>query len=317
MLDVVEREVSVPPPTSIAHGWTPELVAGMDWLRIVELSRAVAASAGCELGGSMVFKDGSVIFAMMENPGGGQRRRAMVKIAPWNSWGASPDSVRQFAKEVMLAKDARGILIAPGGFTPAARQTAEFFRIETVDAAGLAGTLLAMPKDHSDFYFTVGTAGDFRAPTCPICLKKLSPKVNDPVNPALHPDGDYLIRTSAIVGEQVNCNRLEIRPECQVLFLREVRAREVIVRGSASGDFVVDGPLTIEAGASLSGTVAARAIHVRDGADLNGRTRILDGNLEPMTIPLAQRWIWACNNPERQPGCEEIAFEPHHEQSVA
>ncbi len=40
-------------------GWSPELIASLDWARMSELARAMVAEAGCELVGSRVLPDGA------------------------------------------------------------------------------------------------------------------------------------------------------------------------------------------------------------------------------------------------------------------
>ena len=148
-------------------GWSPELIASLDWLRLAELARAIASNAGCELGGSRVFEDGSVLFAMFEEPKSAQPRRVLVKLLAWNDWCATPQMVETFAQDVRSTRDARGVLIAPGGFTPAASHAAAEHHIEPVDAARLCGTLKSMAEERSDFFHVITTAGDFSAPTCP------------------------------------------------------------------------------------------------------------------------------------------------------
>ena len=131
------------------HYWSPELVASLDWLRVAELARAIAARAGCELAGSRVGMNGSVLFAMLEEPRSPSPQRALVKLVAWNEWGAMPEHVEAFAAELRTAKDARGILIAPGGFTSAAMQRAAELRIEAVDAVSLCQVLTDMPAEQS------------------------------------------------------------------------------------------------------------------------------------------------------------------------
>jgi hypothetical protein len=83
---------------------------GLDWVRLAELARGLAAEAGCELAGSRNFADGSVMFAMIERPRSTTPQRALVKLAPWNQWGAPPETIEPFAKEVATARNTRGIL---------------------------------------------------------------------------------------------------------------------------------------------------------------------------------------------------------------
>lgn len=296
---------------AVASGaWTAELITSLDWLRLAELARAVASHAGCELGGSRVFDDGSVIFAMFEQPKSAWPRRALVKIVAWNEWGATPRTVEHFAREVRTARNARGILIAPGGFSSSARSAASEHQIEPVDAARLAATLNSLSEEHSDFFHAITTAGDFSAPSCPMCLKRMTRRQQDGFADVPPATSDYVFQASAIVAEPVICRRLEVLPDCEVQFLREVRAHDMIVHGHVRGDFVCEGLLTLDKGATLNGTVAARAMDVRDGGELLGKARIIEGELQPV-VPPKPRWFWVCENPVDRPQCKRIVFEPH------
>ncbi|HYF35654.1 MAG TPA: hypothetical protein VD994_10220, partial [Prosthecobacter sp.] len=56
-------------------GWSPELIASLDWLRVAELARAIAEYHGCELAQSCVLADGSLLFGMLEQPQSAQPQR--------------------------------------------------------------------------------------------------------------------------------------------------------------------------------------------------------------------------------------------------
>ncbi len=287
------------------EGWSPELIASLDWARLSELARAIATEAGCEMARSCVMPDGAVLFGMIEEPKSSKPRRAMVKIAPWNEWGATPETVQRFAQEVRTARDTRGVLIAPAGFSPAALRTAQELRIEAVDAAGLEAAVRALPGDKSDFLFVVTTAGDFSTPSCPVCAKKLRRIEQETLElPSRTIDMDGLI------ADFVVCDRLEVAAGCEVTFLQEVRARTITISGHASGDFVCEGPVMLEAGGTLSGTVAARSLVVRDGGELLGQFRILEGELGSFVKP-SVRWHWRCVGTEGKSGCAGVIFESH------
>ncbi len=294
----------------ISPGWSAELIAGLDWLRLAELARAIASNAGCELGGSRVFEDGSVIFAMVEQPRSQKPSRALVKIISWNEWSASPQAVESFVRELSTARNARGIFIAPGGFTNAALHAASEHGIETVDAARLAATLRSLPAEQSDFFHVITTAGDHASPSCPVCLGKLSRHRSSAAADLAAPASEYIFQASAIVAEPILCRRLEVRPDCEVQFLHEVRASEIVILGHVSGDFVCEGPLSLEDGATLTGTVAARAVNVHHGAELLGEARILEGELQPVMSarPLS---FWICENPLGKPACKTVMFDAH------
>ncbi|MFO1483293.1 MAG: polymer-forming cytoskeletal protein [Verrucomicrobiaceae bacterium] len=286
-------------------GWSPDLIASLDWVRLAELARAIAVEAGCELAGSRVMPDGAVHFGMIEQPKTAKPRRAMVKIAPWGEWGATPGTVERFAQEVRTARNTRGILIAPAGFSPAALRMAQELRIEAVDAVTLDATLRALPGDKSDFLFVLTTAGDFSTPSCPMCIRKLV-RVEQQV--ASLPS--RTIDTDGLIADYVVCDRLEVVSGCEATFLHEVKARSIVIAGHASGDFVCDGAVTLESGGTLSGTVAARSLVVRDGGELLGQFRILEGELGSFVKP-AVRWQWCCASADGRKGCAGVVFEPH------
>lgn len=293
--------------------WTPELIASLDWMRMAELVRALAAHGGCELARSMVLEDGSVAFAMIERPTTAHPQRALVKITSWNEWGATPANVMQFAREVLTANKTRGILIAPGGFTPAALLAAQEHRIETVDAAGLYQVLQSLPAERSDFFFTIATAGDRTTPTCPVCLQKLS-KVESVSRTEL-PES-RVFEESGLIADHVQANCVEVAAGTEVTFLHEVKAREIVIAGDATGDFVCEGPVTLLPGGTLNGSVAARSVNVRDGGELLGKFRILSGPPQSFITEI-RRWHWLCRSDRRKQECERVSFEPHGDHSSA
>jgi len=84
----------------------------------------------------------------------------------------------------------------------------------------------------------------------------------------------------------------------------------MLVRGHVSGDFICEGPVTLERGATLAGTVAARSVDVQDGAEILGQFRILDGITDALT-QLAPTWFWRCLNDSGKAQCRNVLFEPH------
>jgi hypothetical protein len=126
-------------PGADAAGWSVEAITALDWMRLAELARALAAEAGCELAGSRAMADGSVLFGMIEQPRSPKPQRALVKLAPWNEWGANTGTVERFAQEVATARDTRGILIAPAGFRTAAPDRGGGCGGAVSGATGLAG----------------------------------------------------------------------------------------------------------------------------------------------------------------------------------
>ncbi|MEQ1748532.1 MAG: polymer-forming cytoskeletal protein [Prosthecobacter sp.] len=293
--------------------WTPELIASLDWMRVAELVRAIAAHSGCELARSLVLEDGSVAFAMIENPTTAYPQRALVKIAAWNEWGANPTQVMNFAREVLTANKARGILIAPGGFTPAASLAAQEHRIETVDASALYAVMQNLSSERSDFFFTIATAGDCKTPTCPVCLQKLV-RVES-ISRAEIPES-RVFKESGLIADHVQANRVEVAARAEVTFLHEVKAREIFIAGDATGDFVCEGTVTLLPGGTLNGSVAARSVNVQEGGELLGKFRILSGAPQSFVTEI-RRWHWLCRSDRSKPECVRVSFEPHGDHSSA
>ncbi|GEP44842.1 bactofilin family protein [Brevifollis gellanilyticus] len=289
--------------------WTPELIASLDWMRVAELVRAIAAHGGCELARSIVLEDGSVMFAMMEQPMTAHPQRALVKISAWNEWGAMPEAVIHFAQEVRTAQNARGVLIAPGGFTPAALMAAQEYRIEAVDAATLHQVLLTLPSERSDFFFNIATSGDYTTPTCPVCLQKLS-KVESVTRTELPELRE--ICESGLVADHVHARRVVVPTGTEITFLHAVRAQEIQIAGDVTGDFICEGPVTLLPGGTLTGTVAARSVNVEDGGELRGKFRILQGPPESFVTEI-RRWQWSCRSVRTRPECQRVVFDPHGE----
>lgn len=287
--------------------WTPELIASLDWLRLTELARAIASEGGCELAGSRILPNGAAVFGMVERPGTAHPQRAIVRLSGWNEWGATPETIARFAQEIRTAQNARGILIAPAGFSPSALLSAQEHRIETVDATTLSHVLQSLPAERSRFFLSIATAGNATCPSCPVCLQKLK-RVD---NADEEPPEAHVITERGLCAEHVICEHLNIAAWADVEFLYPVQARSMRVAGRATGDFSCDGTITIEPGGMLDGRMAARAIQVDEGGELRGQFRILEGScLQPFATQ-PSRWHWRCQGPHSTPGCSGVRFDPH------
>jgi hypothetical protein len=181
-----------------------------------------------------------------------------------------------------------------------------------LDAEALAAALNALPGRHSKFFHDRTLAGTPFVPSCPVCLRPLSHSVESSLaadaSAPVRPDLSY--HRSDVVAERVVARRIEILRDCEVHFIREVRAHDVFVQGMAIGDFLCEGALVLDQGAVLCGNVAARSVVVRPGGELRGETRIL-----PTGTALAERspvaWLWGCANEPKREGCGEVGFVPH------
>lgn len=298
-------KVGAPPPP-----WSGDLIAALDWKRIAELARALSLTYGFELGSSTVGINGQTDFVITRGNLPSQAG-TLVRLTRWNQWMASGACLAQFALDLRERNHGQGIFLAPGGCAPSAQRIAQVSGIELVDAEAMAMRVNALPRQHRDYFFTSATQGDAKTPSCPSCLRPLQ-LADDSSGSSMNGRQSAEIRysTSDIVGDPVRARRIEIQPDCEVQFLREVRTQELVIHGTVTGDFVCEGCVVLHPGATLRGSVAAHSVVVRPGADMQGDTRIFHGKLEPFG-QAAFAWIWRCNNPRPRPGCEAVSFLQH------
>lgn len=287
----------------------PEAILALDWLRIVDLLRGLVVEVGCELGGSQVLLDGSVVFGMLERPKTPHTSRVVVKLTGWNKWGVGPEEVELFAQEVRTVREARGVLVAPAGFSPAAQTTAKQLQIEAVDAVALCAALTRLNPERRDFLWTLATSGDAWTPSCPFCLKKL---LRNEVRNEDHvpPEDERVFDGNAIVADLIYCKRLVVARGSEVQFLVQARANVMEVAGEVYGDLLCDGPLILRPTAVVHGRVAARAMQVEEGAQLLATTSVLKGKYPPVTRTQVS-WQWRCKGSPSAEGCAAVVFEPH------
>jgi hypothetical protein len=303
--------VLVPDENVLAVKWTGEMLVGLDWKKLVEIARALAGSAGYDTGGTRLWADGMAEFTM-KHRGASTAAGSVVRLSPWNRWMASGECIERFAAELKAHGGARGVYLAPGGISASARIEAARRGIELVDAEALAGALNRLPAAHSEFFHDLTLSGQPCVPSCPMCLRPLSQssegKAGEGASSSRLPDVSY--HTSDIVADPIVARRIEVLQNCEVHFLREVRARDMFIQGVVIGDLICEGSLLLNPGGVVHGNVAARSVLVRPGAELHGETRILQGTLQtaekaPPTM------MWLCENVPSQSGCSRVVFLLH------
>lgn len=289
--------------------WSQEMIASLDWKRVAELARALASAAGFVIGKTKVPMSGAAEFVMQQADD--PAARSLVRLAPWNTWMANSDSLRDFAEA--LAKEpagTHGIYLAPGGFAEAAVLVAQHHQIEMVNASLMASRLNDLPAEYRSFFYETGMSGDIHTPSCPVCLKPLTLITGAAESSEdLQQLPELSFKANVIVGDWVRARRVEVQHGAEVQFLHEVRARDVSIHGIAMGDFLCHGSLVLHPGATLYGRVAARSVNVSSGAELVGETMILD-KLPNSSENTPQITLWRCN-PASKPRCFAIAFVPH------
>lgn len=298
------------PAGSASLKWTPEIIAGLDWQRLLQLARALASTGGFHLTASIIDVAGGADFTMSSGMAL-DRKKILVRLAQWNRWMASEDCLECFTSHIRAQNVHNGVFIAPGGFSPEAKVLGKKAGVELVDAEMLSERLNLLTAAHRSAFQNIGITGDSTTPSCPICMKRLKKGENDPL-PVLDylelPDVVY--RSDDVVPAPVLARSFEVRCHCDVRFLSEVRAQHMEINGTAEGDFLCEGTLVLNDGAVLRGTVAARSVLVRPGAQLEAETRIMEGSLK-LRVASDSNWVWHCTNPEGKEPCKVVRFTPH------
>lgn len=309
MLNALDRlkELGLEEPQVAEATLTVEKIVALDWARLADLTRGLVIEAGCELAGTQVQPDASVLFGMIEHPGTERMKRVLVKLAAWNEWGAQAEQVEGFAMEVRAARDARGILVAPAGSSPAAREVAARHRIEMVDGVALHEALGRLSEVRRDFLWGVATSGDAWTPSCPMCLGKLSP-VQSHITEEVEAEEERMMFKDAIVADAIYCRRLRVVRGIEVQFLQQVRAKEMDIEGTVHGDLVCEGMLYLRPTAVVHGAVAAKGMRVEDGAQLLADVTVLKTALAPLRRS-SVTWQWRCLSGDAV--CAGVALEPH------
>lgn len=292
---------------STRNQWSAELVSNLDWHRLVEIARSLAASEGFELSKNKTDIAGGAEFVMSKGDALA-RHSTLVRLAQWQRWTATSECVESFIRQIQIQRLRGGIFIAPGGFQAPALELARNAGVETVDATLLAAKLNSLPAAQGNDFYNAGTTS---RPSCPICLNPLVMGRNGPPSALDYlalPDVHY--RTDDLVAEPILARCLEVQRGCEVRFLSQVQAQEIIISGIAEGAFICEGTLLLNPGAVLRGIVAARSVLVRPGAELDGETRILEGPLK-VSADIENEWTWRCTNSASLEHCKAVRLLPH------
>ena len=302
-------DVVAHPPVPVM--WTEAQILSLDWIRLLDITRALAAYTGYEPEAAVIDRDGGAQFSMREAREQKHGHVVVIRLAPWNRWIAASACVSAFADTVRGQERTHAIYLAPAGASRGALEASQEGGVQLLHASTLAGRLNDLPRQYRDYFHARTFSGNSSIPTCPVCLRLMTR--SEETAPTLVdaddlPDRRY--HTHDIIGETVLARRIEVLPQGEVYFLREVHAKDMVSDGTVEGDFLCDGSLELRSGGVLTGTVAARSIKVHPGGVLHGRTRILKGKPEPI-VQSVTPWVWRCQQETPNAGCEGIMFLPH------
>jgi len=270
--------------------WSLALLRQMDWKRMQELVAHLLHRAGFMAEIGWIRPDGGVVMTVM-NPRKGGAVDALVQCPPWAAMNVNSSTLKELFNAVLQEGASRGIFITAGEFSQEARNFAKMRPLELIDGHGMLRTLLKMPPQEQSYHLRTTTMGPYTVPTCPSCGEKLELR-DDTAYDSCAQVKDVVFRDRQIIGEEVSCRTLTIKPGAQVQFMRSVWAQELIVQGRASGNITVQGKLTIGRAGVLSGLVAARTIAIEDGGVIEAETRVLNSQeIQPVRqMPVQQLW---------------------------
>ena len=158
---------------------------------------------------------------------------------PW----VSPEDVRDLAAS--LKRGTTGVIVTPGAFSPAARDTAEERGIERVSGVDLLRMIWQLSPAEQEYLLQMATAGEYRRPTCPCCHQKLILGKYPETDSRASAGKTKVYRLSGTVNHEVQFGTIIVKKYAKVTFLRPVKAQRLEIYGYASGNFTVDGPVKI------------------------------------------------------------------------
>jgi hypothetical protein len=268
----------------------------MDWKRFQEVVSLVLARGGFTTQVAWVRPDGATVLSV--TPKRGQRGgEALVQCAGWTHYDVGAPSLLEFYKSLRTEGVQRGIYVTPGRFDQNAIIFARSKNLELIDGAEFLRTIARMTYDEQQTYRRMAMVGSWDVPTCPACSGKLVlEEITFPAGDAQKQLGDVILKADQHVGTQVYCRHLVVKAGADVLFLKGVEAESMEIEGRVMGNLVCRGKLTVAAGASVSGLVAARSIKLEPGGRLDAEARILNSAEIRPVREAPKQYRWNCHH---------------------
>jgi hypothetical protein len=282
--------------------WSLELLRRLDWRRFHDLAETMLSRAGYMVEGERSEEDGSRILSIRRGSRRENRADALLFLAGWEAFRISERHFANFVDEMERCQVSQGVLVTPGDFSAGAARAARSDKFELIDGDAFMATMQDLPESDLEWLLAVTTAGEFASPTCPQCGLKMQWRESEcPPHRGPMPDLGFADKTS--VMRELRARTLAIGHLAEVHFLKPVYCDSLHIEGRAFGHFIVDGPVTISAGAILTGLVAARAINVHLGGRIDGEAMIQGkGTIQPVK-PLPFSPVWGC---PAYPECDRV-----------
>jgi hypothetical protein len=280
------------PPTKLA-GWDRDLLHRMDWKRFQDLAVLMLDRAGYVAEVAWVKPDGGTVLSVRAKAGK-SAVHTLVECAGWSDLHVEGNRVAEFYRAMRNDGALRGIFITPGSFDPNAVAFAAGKNVELIDGKSFVSTIHRMRPEEQEYFLSLAKAGGGESPTCPSCgqkmrLDRLQERRPDAESRAI------VFKRRELVSDDVCCRSILILPGADVLFIKGVRTAELRVEGKAMGNIVCTERLTIAAGGTLTGMVAAKSIRLEEGGVLEAEARILNVEEISPVQPQPVQEIWRCS----------------------
>lgn len=280
--------------------WSKELLFRLDWSLFQKLTISLVEKGGYKARLIKTGPGGESLYSVL----GGLIKRPQVYVgfSAWRTPKVPVDDVKALYSRIIHDDIPKGVYLSAGTFADEVYEFAHGRMLELIDAEKLLTTLRRLPIRERDRLLHDMTLGDFTSPTCPSCGAKMI--LRDTAAPEVDGKLENLrIRESAVFDRDVRVDQMIVEKSAEVVFEKYAHAKRMTIRGKVTGDLVCQGPVDIQAGGVVIGSVAARSISLLPGGVIDGDMKILN---EEKIAPAREREVesvWGCRN---YPKCKAV-----------
>jgi hypothetical protein len=277
--------------------WNWALLAELDWKRVHELVRAILHRSGIRMQILRCGQDGSRIAVINPADNTTKAARSLVYLAGWKPQPFSDQLIDLLREEQTAEQAGKTVVIQPFVASLETHRIARTKGIELVDAARLLSMISSLPLDESHYLLELFTTGNYRTPTCPICLQSMEQRTRTEAMQQGDPDRDFVPTKSGTMSADFICKHLLIGSHLEWRFAGRLRAESMHILGRVHGDSICLGKFRLGSKAEFNGSIIAHSVEVCDGGLLNGACSILNGaELQKHWKPTESAMVWSCGN---------------------
>lgn len=155
--------------------WSLELLQAIEWKRFEDLCAAFYKEKGIRCETTPLGADGGIDIRLFQNEDSPETT-AVVQCKAWGEKQVGVKPVRELLGVMTHEKTAKAFFMAPGGFTPDAREFAQANRITLLDGRLFLSMLERLPAEARERLLAFATSGDYKTPSCPRCGTKMLPR---------------------------------------------------------------------------------------------------------------------------------------------